>query len=165
MPKDNIQTARIDLTIPASPEWFGTVRNLLVGISRACGFSDRDAGGVALAVDEAMSNVFRHGYSSSAGVIELRLEAFSATQTAPCRISICIEDRGKQVDVDTICSRNLDDVKPGGLGVHLIQSIMDEATWNHREGGGMCLVLEKQGNRLNTDSPKPSTQTNGPCKE
>lgn len=164
MPKDNMQTASVDLTIPASPVWFGTVRNLIVGISRDCGFSDRDAGGIALAVDEAMSNVFRHGYNSSTGVIELQLEAFSATQSDPCGISICIEDRGKQVDIDTICSRNLEDVKPGGLGVHLIQSIMDEATWVHREGGGMRLLLVKQGKMLNAKSPEPSPQTNGPCK-
>ena len=48
-----------------------------------------------------------------------------------------------QVDVELIKSRALDDIKPGGLGVHLIQTVMDEATWVKREDGGMKLTMKK----------------------
>ena len=56
---------------------------------------------------------------------------------------LIIRDFGKQVDPDCIKSRDLDDVKPGGLGVHLIKSIMDEVKYRRHEEGGMELRMSK----------------------
>ena len=156
-PKDKPIQAKAELTIPASPAWFGAIRKLIICFSSESGFSSRESGSIALAVDEALSNVHRHGYDrSNTELIELSFETTCATKLTPCNIIICIEDRGKQVDIELIRSRDLNKVRPGGLGVHLIQSIMDKATWTHRKNGGMRLVLEKHGSSLleGTDEPQ-----------
>ena len=70
-------------------------------------------------------------------------------------LEIVIEDDARQVDLDTIRSRDLEDVRPGGLGVHLITEIMDEAVYEHRAEGGMRLRMHK---RLPTnDTPEKAT--------
>ena len=161
-PKDCPTSIHGGLTIPTNPAWFGSIRNLIISISRDCGFSNKEAGSIGLAVDEALSNVHRHGYDcSTEETLDVSFQASSATTLTGCKITICIEDRGKQVDIDEIRSRDLQDVRPGGLGVHLIQSVMDEATWSHRKSGGMRLILGKQGTKSNENSSTSIINTEG----
>jgi len=48
------------------------------------------------------------------------------------------------VDVEKVCSRDLDDVRPGGLGVHLIDSLMDECGFiDPPEGVGNLFQMKK----------------------
>ncbi len=147
-PKNSSCTALAKLTLPASPAWYGTIRNLAIQLCRNCGVDDRNSGSIALALDEAVSNIHRHGYHGSHDqMIDIVIKGFKATTNQPWKIMICIEDRAPQINLDQIKSRNLDDVRPGGLGVHLIQSIMDKAIWSHRKDSGMRLRMEKQGDR------------------
>ena len=60
--------------------------------------------------------------------------------------------RALQVDPSTIRSQNLDDIRPGGLGVYIIREIMDEVRYEQRDGGGMRLSMVKQL-PATTDSP------------
>ncbi|MDP7009437.1 MAG: ATP-binding protein [Phycisphaerales bacterium] len=150
-PKPLRTTASGTLTIPASPAWNPTIRQLVIGICRTCQLTDRDAGLIALAVDEAMSNVHRHGYGGSHEEhVTVTITAMKAMKNAPFHISICLQDNATQIPLDEIRSRNLSELKPGGLGVHLIQSIMDRAVWSHRPEGGMQLILEKSIDPLAT---------------
>lgn len=147
----NSDTATSESTIdfPSSPRWFQTIRRLVFTASTECGFSDRDAGQVAMAVDEALTNIYRHGYQlDEQGRITLHVRTVSSP--AP-NIDITIEDEGQQVKPSTIQSRNLDDVKPGGLGVHLIQTIMDQSHWEPRDTHGMRLLMSKTAH-ANTDT-------------
>jgi anti-sigma regulatory factor (Ser/Thr protein kinase) len=135
------------------------LRQLIASATIQCGFSEREAGQVSMAVDEALSNIFRHGYhGSSEGRVRL---SFTTLTTPLPHISIEIEDDAIQVDTDLIQSRDLQDIKPGGLGVHLIQTVMDQSTWIKRDEGGMKLSISKSA----TETPFPTlqsrTQTHG----
>jgi hypothetical protein len=61
----------------------------------------------------------------------------------PTGLRIVIEDLGRQTDPGAIKGRDLDDVRPGGLGVHIIREVMDEVVYEKRPGGGMRLTLVK----------------------
>lgn len=131
------------MEIPCQPTWFGAVRAMVLAICRRAGFEEYDGGQIALALDEALCNVLRHGYEGREdGLIELSIDA--RREPIPW-ISLVIADRGRQVDPATIQSRDLTDVRPGGLGVHLMQSVMDQCHWTHRDGGGMTLTMVKEG--------------------
>jgi anti-sigma regulatory factor (Ser/Thr protein kinase) len=126
--------------------------------SRQCGFTDREAGQISMAVDEALSNIYRHGYH---GALDGRVRFYFETNASPQpHIAIEIEDDAKQVDTDLIQSRDLEDIKPGGLGVHLIQSVMSHATWINRSEGGMKLSMSKTATNTATSTLK-RTETNG----
>lgn len=116
-------------------------RAMIASVAQRFGFSECDCGQIALALDEALCNVIKHGYERrSDGVITISVWPVG---DPPQGVQIQIDDRGKQVDVAVIRSRRLDDIRPGGLGVFLINQIMDEARYSKREGGGMRLTMVK----------------------
>lgn len=137
------------IDFPASPAWFQTLRRFIFTAAVQCGFHDRDAGQIAMAVDEALTNIYRHGYQSDEQG-RITLQVVTAAIPYP-KIDITIDDEAEQVELTTIQSRKLDDVRPGGLGVHLIQTIMDESVWESRDSCGMRLRMSKTCS-TNTDT-------------
>ena len=131
--------ASLRVTIPSCPEALGRLRTQVEQVAGLAGFDAHGCGLIALAIDEALTNVIRHGYLGRPdGTIEL-----SVTPTQPPGLTVVIEDRGRTVDPATIQGRDLQDVRPGGLGVHLMREIMDSCQWQAREGGGMRLTMCK----------------------
>jgi len=110
-------------------------------IALAIGFSAEQAAMIMLTIDEALANVIKHGYGGQKGLpIEVFIERICPEDRVGIRV--LIRDRAKKVDPASIKSRDLDDVRPGGLGVHLIKSLMDEVV--HRPTGeGMELEMVK----------------------
>ena len=123
------------------PAYLAVIRQMVDTLCGRLGFPPAEASRICLAVDEALCNVIRHGYDSDPdGPITLTIREVDTEHL----VEFVVEDRARQVEIDTIRSRDLDDVRPGGLGVHLISEIMDSATWAHRPGGGMKLVMRKK---------------------
>jgi len=116
------------------------VRSMVVSLAERTGFDEISCGHIALAVDEALANVIRHGYGGSS---DCRVWINLWQLHDPPGLRIVIEDFARQVDPHLIRSRDLDDVRPGGLGVHLIHSVMDTVRFEKRAEGGMRLTLEK----------------------
>ena len=110
-------------------------------IALAIGFSAEKAAMIMLTIDEALANVIQHGYDGQKGrPIDVLIERVCPEGRVGIRV--LIRDRAKQVDPASIKSRDLEDVRPGGLGVHLINSLMDEVV--HRPTGqGMELEMVK----------------------
>ncbi len=132
----------VRLEILSRPELLAPVRALLISFAERFGFDEIESGHLALALDEALANVIRHGYGGdSNGRIWI---AIGIVESNPARLRIEIEDEGRQVDPETIVSRDLEQVRPGGLGVHFMREIMDTCTFEPRQDKGMRLVLEKR---------------------
>ncbi len=75
---------------------------------------------ITMAVNEACMNVIQHAYKSVDDG-EIIIEFWKDKQD----ILIKIFDQAAKVDITKIKSRDLDDVRPGGLGVHMITQLMD----------------------------------------
>lgn len=149
----------IQLLIQSSTLLLSGVRELVFHVASRVGFTDEHCGQMALAVDEALCNVIRHGYDRAAdrpiwlSIFFLGgLEPGEGGKPSPTEaIKIIIEDEAKQVDLEAIKSRDLDEIRPGGLGVHIIQQVMDEVRYEHRQdlgaeqaGRGMRLIMVKR---------------------
>ena len=63
--------------------------------------------------------------------------------TPPGVFHMEISDYGEFVEPSKIKSRPLEDVRPGGLGVHLMKSTMDTVEYRRNEHGGTTLLLIK----------------------
>jgi anti-sigma regulatory factor (Ser/Thr protein kinase) len=149
-------TPEVRIEMRSNPLYLSGAREMLAAVARRLGFSEEACGQIALAVDEALCNVIRHGYDrASDKPIWVSLWPVGAMQQPGGRdcttqaLRIIIEDEAKQVDPAIIKSRNLDDVRPGGLGVHIIRAVMDEVTYEKREKAGMRLTMIKK----RTDAP------------
>ena len=106
------------------------------------GFSESDVSKIMLAVDEALANVIRHGYGGPCDKpIDICIESVDHPQPA---LRIAVRDFGRQIDPDAIAGRDLDDVRPGGLGVHIMRTVMDHVQYTCAPGGGMQLEMLKR---------------------
>lgn len=136
----------------SQPRLLSAARAMISQISLRLGFSETESGRVSLAVDEALCNIINHGYEKRAdGRIWLRIWATESGGHPMLRL--VLEDRAKTVDPEQIRSRDLDDVRPGGLGVHIIREIMDEVRYEARDGGGMRLTMTKRASTPTPDTP------------
>ncbi len=130
----------ISIRLFSDPKLLAPIRAFVDGLSKCVGFSEKSRGLLSLAVDEALANVIRHGYGErSDGLIWLNIWRLQE----PAGLRIVLEDLGRSVDPALIKGRDLADVRPGGLGVHIIKETMTESTWESRPGGGMRLTLVK----------------------
>lgn len=133
----------VDLSIPSEPRSLTVVRAAVERMAKMVGFGEPDVGQIILAVDEALANVIKHSYRGATDQpIRVRLQPTKGPKDCG-GLLVLVRDYGKAVDPATIQPRNLDDVRPGGLGVHIIRSVMDEAEYSCPESGGMQLRMVK----------------------
>jgi len=101
-------------------------------------FKDSKVDEILLAIDEAVQNVMRHAYKMKTNQpIDIEIQKTK-------NFSIKIRDYGKQVELSSIAPRKLDEVKPGGLGVHFIRTICKNVKYEHAKDnkGGTILTLD-----------------------
>ena len=128
---------RID--VPARPDRLKLVRALVseAAADRGCpGDMVRD---LTIAIDEACQNVIRHAYGSDAGrmILEAREQGDN--------LVFFLRDFAPPVDVSRVCPRDLEDLRPGGLGTHLMRAVLDEVEFMPPpEGGGNMLKMVKR---------------------
>jgi anti-sigma regulatory factor (Ser/Thr protein kinase) len=133
----------IRLEMLSQPRLLAAARAMVGQFAQRMGFSEGACGQISLAVDEALCNIINHGYERRTdGRIWLNLWGLDGS--APPMLRIVIEDRAKQVDPAIIKSRDLEDIRPGGLGVHIIREVMDNVQYEQRAEGGMRLSMSKQ---------------------
>lgn len=148
-------TIRLELT--SSTKCLAVVRGAVERMAALEGFSGDDTHELTLAIDEALANVIKHGYQNRDDQpIELTLTTVRSPEDAP-GLCIVVRDYGRQVDPATIQGRDLNEVRPGGLGVHIIQTVMDEVEYSCPSGGGMQLKMVKfVGPRDESPAAQPS---------
>ncbi len=129
----------VTTSVQSDPRYLRLVRDFLTSLLDELGFDSHDRMGVVLAVNEAYANVIQHCYR---GDTNQRVDL--AVQIAPQVLTIELRDYGDQIDVACIEPRDLDDVRPGGLGTHLMRTIMDEVTYDVSSGTGTVLRMSKR---------------------
>ncbi|MGD0906808.1 MAG: ATP-binding protein [Candidatus Acidiferrales bacterium] len=116
------------LELPSNPEILCVVRSAVMRLTEEIGFPAEECRGLTRAVDEALANIIRHAYDGRPGQpIELlcrRLQDRSENKQRSA-LEIVLVDHGIAADRKKLCGRSLDDVRPGGLGLHFIQDGVD----------------------------------------
>jgi len=131
----------IRLTIFSSPTHLAVVRGAVEGLCRSVGFDDECVTHVVMSVDEALSNVIRHAYDG-AGDQPIEIE-MDWTDEQP-GVRICIRDRGRAIEPGSLGPRGPGELKPGGLGLHIMTQCMDCLEYRPAEGGGTVLTMIKR---------------------
>ena len=95
---------------------------------------------IQLATDEAVTNIIKHSYKgeNKNNIIKINLEFKDE------RIIINLYDNGSSVKEEQIKPRELVNIKPGGLGTHFINNIMDEVKWGKSKNWANHLTLIKK---------------------
>lgn len=128
----------ITLEIPADPAALFLVRGLVKRLSERIEFDPDAVNRLVLAVDEACTNVIRHAYGKTCGErIVLKLFVLSD------RVEFQIRDFAACANPSEFKSRELTEVRPGGLGIHFMRSAVDELHYDIQPEGGTLLRMIK----------------------
>jgi anti-sigma regulatory factor (Ser/Thr protein kinase) len=101
-------------------------------VSEAChqmGFLEQDINALVLAIDEACTNIIRYAYKDcSDGTILIEIVK-NETQAI-----FRLHDHAPKVSKDCLIAKKSDPLQPGGLGVALIQKVMDSVEFVDTDG-------------------------------
>lgn len=116
------------------------VRERVQEVAEDIGCSKKLISDVVIAVNEACMNIMQHAYKGDkSGEIVLEM------QRASGELEVVLTDFAEPVDPAVIRPRDLEDVKPGGLGTFFIQEIMDECTYGNLDNSeGNFLRMRKK---------------------
>jgi anti-sigma regulatory factor (Ser/Thr protein kinase) len=96
-------------------------------------------------VDEALANVVRHAYKGQRGQpIQLTCRRLRGANTeAPAKgIEILLQDSGVALDPAKLKGRPLDEIRPGGLGLHFMRQSMDEVEFSRSQGQNQLRLVK-----------------------
>jgi len=105
------------LEIASAPSNCKRCREFIEAWALTAGFSDLERGLIVLAADEAVTNIIRHTYSSAPDK-PIHLSA----KITGGHLHLWMRDYGPPVDAAKLKGRELEDVKPGGLGLNLLKN-------------------------------------------
>ncbi|NQV82642.1 MAG: SpoIIE family protein phosphatase, partial [Rhodospirillales bacterium] len=130
----------LTLSVPSQADRLTLIRGAVSEAAKFCGCKKDVVRDVVIAVDEACQNIIRHAYGGSPnGEIELKI----------CRgdgeLIILLRDFAETIDTSKVKPRDLDDIKPGGLGTHFIRETMDEVEFlaPPLDGGNLLRLMKR----------------------
>jgi len=93
-------------------------RQFIESWALAAGYPDLERGRIVLAADEAVTNIIRHTYQGAPD-----LPIILTADIADGFFHLRLRDYGPHVDPVKLKGRAIDDIKPGGLGLHLLNTV------------------------------------------
>ena len=155
----------IEMKVPAKPEYVGVIRLAVSGIANRIGYSYDDIEDIKIAVAEACTNVVNHAYDEkeTEPLIMISCGVYSD------RIELMVADKGGSVNVDSFkkgkgpisSNQPIEELKEGGLGLFLIETLMDKVEISGDSGVVIVMTkflqrdeVEQNGNGVSTEAPK-----------
>jgi serine/threonine-protein kinase RsbW len=131
-----------EITVQSNVEELGAIRSFIAEAANRFGFEEREGYKIVLAVDEACSNIIRHGYNKENGKqLHITIEANAQ------RFTVIVNDNGRSYDIRNHqlpdMEKYFSERKSGGLGIKLIRSLIDEIEYEQIDGENK-LVLTKR---------------------
>ncbi|MBI4364376.1 MAG: SpoIIE family protein phosphatase [Candidatus Latescibacteria bacterium] len=141
MSPKQMPTRRFQLRVPAEDLHLAEIRDFIQEVGEKIQIPGKVLGNTKLAVDEACTNIVRHGYKSDSGFIEI---VVTGNQR---EFSIAIHDKGTSFDLRNVKSPDLkmyvETRRRGGLGVFLMNQLMDDVRYRAGSDGNVLTMTKR----------------------
>jgi serine/threonine-protein kinase RsbW len=118
------------------------IKNMLERIMTSSGFSEHEVLEAQLALEEACTNIIMYAYPSGDGMIYVSVEAADGV------LKITIVDQGVPFDTENhaavLPTGRLEDRPVGGLGIYIIKRLMDEVSYERRDGKNILRLIKNR---------------------
>lgn len=128
----------VHISITSHPENLIQIRHAIADALSKCFIEKQECDNIILAIDEACSNIIRHGYQND----HTQNIDLTFTIKKDC-LSITVLDKGVEFDINSIEQRDVSQVKPGGLGLYIIKNVMDKVEYCRTPDGCNKLAMTK----------------------
>ena len=144
----------VEMKIPAKAEYVGVIRLTISGIASRMGYTYEEIEDIKIAVSEACTNAVQHAYPDGEGgevivgfgIYEDKLETMVADSGKSFNFLQTKSELGPYTESSTV-----DQLSEGGLGLFLIETLMDEVRVMNRNGVTVFMVKYLGGGRENHD--------------
>jgi serine/threonine-protein kinase RsbW len=133
------------LYLESNPDALCLVRATLQRATEVVHFQESDSRAIVRSVDEALANVIRHAYKGRVGLpIELTCRRLFADpeKKAPRGLEILLSDSGIPVNPKKLHGRPLEEIRPGGLGLHFMKQSMDVVEFRRQNGKNLLRMVK-----------------------
>lgn len=141
--RESGQLLRLEMN--SDPENLCIVRAAVERAAEVLKFSEGQSHAIVRSVDEALANVIRHAYGGRSGepIAVTCSRLVEHGEGGPrSGIEVVLEDSGIASDPDTWAGRPLDQVRPGGLGLHFIRESMDKVEFTRENGKNQLRMVK-----------------------
>ncbi len=136
-------TRRFRLQVPAEDRHLAEIRDFIQDVGEKIQIPGKILANTKLAVDEACTNIVKHGYKGKTGFIEV---VVTGNQR---EFSMEIRDQGESFDLRNVKSPDLkmyvETRKRGGLGVFLMNQLMDDVRYRGGPDGNVLMMSKRLG--------------------
>ncbi|GLB60995.1 anti-sigma B factor RsbW [Cytobacillus sp. NCCP-133] len=150
----------VEVKIPAKPEFVGVIRLTLSGIASRMRFAYEEIEDLKIAISEACTNAVQHAYKQNEqGEVVIGFGLYSD------RLEVMVADNGKSFDFQSARqgigpydqTDSVEFLREGGLGLYLIETLMDEVRIHHKEGVTVFMTKYLEGEQVERDAKTIST--------
>ncbi|MED3726385.1 anti-sigma B factor RsbW [Priestia filamentosa] len=149
----------VEMRIPAKPDYVAIARLTLSGIANRMGFSYDDIEDMKIAISEACTNAVQHAYKEEIGEITVAFGLYEEY------LEIVVADKGESFDYSDLqkeagpyeTSREVEELPEGGLGLYLIDTLMDQTKITHNKGLTLMMAKNLQREQVESDGSTIST--------
>lgn len=133
----------IEMKVPAKPEYVGVIRLTISGIANRLGYSYDDIEDIKISVAEACTNVVNHAYKGEDGMMTIGFGIYEN------RLEVMVADRGQSFSIEETkvsmgpinADKPIAELKQGGLGLFLIDTLMDKVEISNQTG--VIIIMTK----------------------
>lgn len=134
----------IEMKLPAEAEYVSLIRLTLSGVFSRAGASYDDIEDAKIAVSEAVTNAVKHAYKGE----DVDAAIYLCFEIYEDKIRVVVSDQGQSFDYEEKKKElgryqedeNIDFLREGGLGLFLIESLMDEVKVNKDNGVTISMI-------------------------
>lgn len=127
----------IKLSMPNKAEYVNVVRLTSSAIANRMGFNIEEIEDIKVAIAEACTNTIEHGLDDKNENFDV--EFYMHTD----KLVITVKDAGKGFDTENLKEVNIEEIGERGLGIFIINSLMDEVEIVSDEGKGTEIRMTK----------------------
>jgi len=137
---------KMNLTLKSGLNGIKLHRAWISSTCRQFGLNSEDSLHVMTAFDEALTNIARHTYKNRPGKISIDLVPYKN------RLKIIISDWGKPFDAKRVKKQTPKEMirkkKEGGLGMLLIERLMDKVKYLRRKDHNELVMIKYTGSKI-----------------
>jgi serine/threonine-protein kinase RsbW len=123
------------LALHSNPSLLSVVRGAVERLTETLGYPLAQCRSITRAVDEALTNILRHSYGNRLDrpiTMYFRKAQRRQNRQIENGLEIVLCDRGPALDPNKFRGRPLEEIRPGGLGLHFIRQAMDTVEFTRR---------------------------------
>jgi serine/threonine-protein kinase RsbW len=140
-PRRRVRKPALAISIPSQTGYLSLVREITKRMAEIAGFTEGVPDQLALAVDEATTNAIEHAYGGDPD-----REVLLHFEDLGDDFRVEVIDTGAMVDPRSVprvdLPRYVSERRKGGLGVHLMEKIMDSVTFRRSARRNVCCLVK-----------------------